>query len=135
MPDRPQKITFGEMRDMGVRGLLIYCADYRCSHSIAISADGWPDDVRLSDIEARLCARPASGLSGGSIFDRADDRRENGSAGPACDQLGNDATNAQIARLRGCHNRGQRKSYDLAEHPATNQTGNNVSDRTQIEIG
>jgi hypothetical protein len=42
MPDRPQKITFGEMRDMGVRGLLIYCADYRCSHSIAISGDAWP---------------------------------------------------------------------------------------------
>jgi len=37
MPDRPTKITFGEMRDMGERGLLIYCADYRCSHSIAIS--------------------------------------------------------------------------------------------------
>jgi hypothetical protein len=37
MPDRPTKTTFGEMRDMGVRGLLIYCADYRCSHSIAIS--------------------------------------------------------------------------------------------------
>jgi hypothetical protein len=36
---RPQKITFGDMRDMGVRGLLIYCADYRCSHSIAISGD------------------------------------------------------------------------------------------------
>ena len=54
MPDRPQKITFGEMRDMGVRGLLIYCADYRCSHSIAISADGWPDDLRLSDIEPRF---------------------------------------------------------------------------------
>jgi hypothetical protein len=28
--DRPQKITFGEMRDMGVRGVLIYCADYKC---------------------------------------------------------------------------------------------------------
>jgi hypothetical protein len=27
--DRPQKITFAEMRDMGVRGVLIYCADYR----------------------------------------------------------------------------------------------------------
>jgi hypothetical protein len=25
MTDRPQKITFAEMRDMGVRGLLIYC--------------------------------------------------------------------------------------------------------------
>ena len=23
---RPQKITFGEMRDSGVRGVLIYCA-------------------------------------------------------------------------------------------------------------
>ena len=50
----PTKISFGDMRDMGVRGLLIYCADYRCSHSIAISADAWPDDVRLSDIEARF---------------------------------------------------------------------------------
>ena len=40
MTDRPQKITFAEMRDMGVRGILVYCADYRCSHSIAISADG-----------------------------------------------------------------------------------------------
>ena len=41
-------------RDMGVRGLLVYCADYQCSHSIAISGDRWPDDVRLSDIEARF---------------------------------------------------------------------------------
>ena len=52
MSDRPQKITFAEMREMGVHGLLVYCADYRCSHSITISGDGWPDDVRLSDIEA-----------------------------------------------------------------------------------
>ena len=36
MTERPQKITFAEMRDMGVRGLLVYCADYCCSHSIAI---------------------------------------------------------------------------------------------------
>ena len=55
--DRPQKITFGEMREMGVRGLLIYCADYRCSHSIAISGDSWPDDARLSDIEERFTCR------------------------------------------------------------------------------
>jgi hypothetical protein len=25
MPDRPTKTTFAEMRDMDVRGLLIYC--------------------------------------------------------------------------------------------------------------
>jgi hypothetical protein len=39
---RPQKITFGEMRDMGVRGVLIYCSDYRCSHSIKIGAQRCP---------------------------------------------------------------------------------------------
>ena len=57
MSDRSQKITFAEMREMGVRGLLIYCADYRCSHSIAISGDAWPDDARLSDIEERFTCR------------------------------------------------------------------------------
>jgi hypothetical protein len=57
MVERPVKITFGEMREMGVRGILIYCTDYRCSHSIAISGDRWADGVRLSDIEAGfICA-------------------------------------------------------------------------------
>lgn len=46
-----QKITFGEMRASGVREALIYCRDHRCSHQIAMSADRWPDHVRLSDIE------------------------------------------------------------------------------------
>jgi hypothetical protein len=31
-----------------------YCADYQCSHSIAVSADQWPDDLRLSDIEPQF---------------------------------------------------------------------------------
>ena len=48
------KITFAEMRDMGVRGVLVFCSDYHCSHSIAISADRWPDDARLSDLEPRF---------------------------------------------------------------------------------
>jgi hypothetical protein len=30
-PARPTKINFGEMRASGVDGLLIYCADYKCS--------------------------------------------------------------------------------------------------------
>jgi hypothetical protein len=46
-----QKITFAEMRDAGVRRLLIYCGDYRCAHHVEISADRWPDHVRLSDLE------------------------------------------------------------------------------------
>ena len=52
--DRPTKISFGEMRDSSVRGILVYCADYRCSHSIALSSDAWPDNVRLSDIEPQF---------------------------------------------------------------------------------
>jgi hypothetical protein len=48
---RPMKIIFGEMRASGARGVLIYYSDYRCSHSTALGADRWPDDVRLSDIE------------------------------------------------------------------------------------
>ena len=33
MPEltRQKKITFGEMRAAGVRGLLVYCSDYECS--------------------------------------------------------------------------------------------------------
>jgi hypothetical protein len=48
------KDHFAEMRDMGVRGILIYCADYHCNHSVAVIADRWPDDIRLSDIEPRF---------------------------------------------------------------------------------
>jgi hypothetical protein len=55
-----------EMRDMGVRGLLIYCSDYHCSHSIAISADRWPDDVRLFDLEPRLVCQ-ACGKRGADV--------------------------------------------------------------------
>jgi hypothetical protein len=52
--DRPQKITLGEMLASDVRGLLIYCSDYHCSHSVEINADPWLDGMRLSDIEGRF---------------------------------------------------------------------------------
>ena len=59
----PQKITFGEMRASGVRDVLIYCRDHRCSHHVETNADGWADDVRLSDIESGFvcsaCGRAA----------------------------------------------------------------------------
>ena len=35
-------------------GILVFCADYRCSHCIRLMADRWPDDARLSDIEPRF---------------------------------------------------------------------------------
>jgi hypothetical protein len=37
--ERPRKITFGEVRESGVRGVLVYWSDFKCSHSIAISGD------------------------------------------------------------------------------------------------
>jgi hypothetical protein len=40
-----KKITFREMRDV-VRGNLIYCADYHCSHALTISGDRWTDNVQ-----------------------------------------------------------------------------------------
>jgi hypothetical protein len=46
MTSHPQKITFGEMREMGARDVLIYCRDHRCIH-VETNADGWGDDVRL----------------------------------------------------------------------------------------
>jgi hypothetical protein len=37
----PQKITFGERRASGVRNVLIYCRDQKCSHYIeAIATAG-----------------------------------------------------------------------------------------------
>ena len=34
-----QKITFG-VRASGVRDVLIYCRDHRCSHHVEVSVDG-----------------------------------------------------------------------------------------------
>jgi hypothetical protein len=32
---RPQRITLADMREQDARGILVCCADYTCSHSIA----------------------------------------------------------------------------------------------------
>lgn len=70
---RPLKITFGKMRGMGLRGILIYC---HCGHNVALSADHWPGDVRLSDLEPRLVCE-ACGSRGGEVrpdFETGDGR-------------------------------------------------------------
>ncbi|MGY8685014.1 hypothetical protein Q2941_45820 [Bradyrhizobium sp. UFLA05-153] len=70
---RPVKITLGEMRATGVRDLLVFCEDYRCSHNLKLEpayVDRWPDDVRLSDLEPKFickaCGRRGAILRGGS---------------------------------------------------------------------
>jgi hypothetical protein len=71
MSARPQKITFGEVRSTGERGLMVYCRDYKCSHMIKIApadADKWPDDLRVSDLEPRFvceaCGKRGAELRG-----------------------------------------------------------------------
>jgi hypothetical protein len=54
----PQKITLGDIRSTGVREVPIYCRHHRCSHHVDISADRWPDRVRLSDIEPGFVCQP-----------------------------------------------------------------------------
>jgi hypothetical protein len=61
-----QKITLAEMRAAGVRGLLMYCNDYHCSHWTTISGDRWPDDVCLSDLEPRFACQ-ACGRRGADV--------------------------------------------------------------------
>nr|WP_245322175.1 hypothetical protein [Bradyrhizobium sp. LTSPM299] len=66
MSTAPLAQAFWPVRSMGVLGVPVYCTDHRCSHSIALTADRWPDDVRLSDIESRfVCA--ACGKRGADV--------------------------------------------------------------------
>ena len=71
--DRPVKITLGEMRATGIRDLLVFRQDYRCSHNVKLEpvyVDQWPDDVRLSDLGPRFickaCGTRGAILRGGS---------------------------------------------------------------------
>ena len=50
----PTKITFGTMRNQGVRRVLVYCRDHKCSHHSVMNADRWEDRLRLSDVEPTL---------------------------------------------------------------------------------
>jgi hypothetical protein len=50
------KITFGEMRGMSLHGVLVYC---HCGHHVAVDADRWPDEMRLSIPSRDLFAKAA----------------------------------------------------------------------------
>ena len=71
MTDHPPKITFAEIRASGVRDVLIYCRDHHCSHHIRISADLWPDHLRLSDIEERFVCQVCGKRGAESLTDHS----------------------------------------------------------------
>ena len=77
---RQQKITLGEMRQSGLRRLLVYCSDHKCSHSVVVDSERWGDDVRLSDLDA---AAPMSGrYSSGYEWERMEVEKIDPRAGP-----------------------------------------------------
>jgi hypothetical protein len=54
---RAQKITVGEMRSSGVTGVVVFCSNHKCGHNVTMSAEQWPDEIRLSDIEQQFICK------------------------------------------------------------------------------
>ena len=44
------------MRASGVRDVLIYCRDHRCSHYVEANADGWAADVSPKFSQTKMVA-------------------------------------------------------------------------------
>jgi hypothetical protein len=98
---RPQKITLGEMREMGVRGLLLYCSDFSCSHSAEISANRWPDHVRLSDLETQFVCQ-ACGIKGADLRPDFNWAKKQPLV-PELTRSGNINLNERVSLHRACH--------------------------------
>lgn len=67
MPD--QKIILGEMRASGVRALLVFCTDHKCSNSIELVPAEWISGrmtCALSDLEPRFTCK-ACGWGGADV--------------------------------------------------------------------
>ena len=76
MMARPQKITFGEMRASGVRDVLIYCRDHRCSHpqhvplrtaEVFLWANERPDPADPSLIQIKCTLKYVRSLQDGAL--------------------------------------------------------------------
>ena len=80
-PRRPRReryrgppTTLGDIREHGVRRLLVYCTrGLYCYHSAIIHADRWPDQTVLLDLNPRLVCTKC-GIIGGQIRPNWGDR-------------------------------------------------------------
>jgi hypothetical protein len=57
----PAEDHLRRVRASGVRGLLIYCSDYKCSHSTMVSGNKWPTKASACDRTSRRWPGRASG--------------------------------------------------------------------------
>jgi len=47
-------MTLGNMRELGVRGLAVYCLNPACRHQTVISADDYADDIEVPSFRLRM---------------------------------------------------------------------------------
>jgi hypothetical protein len=47
-------MTLDNMREMGVRGLAVYCLNHACRHQTVISADDYAGDIEVPSFRLRM---------------------------------------------------------------------------------
>ena len=68
------------------------------------------------------------------VLEDADDRRQQGAAGAAADDIGHHGADTEIARLcRGNDARPDQRD-DLTENPAADEAGDGIAKGTEIEL-
>jgi hypothetical protein len=51
-------LTLGNLRQLGVRGLLVQCLDPQCGHETTIGVDDYPDEIELPSFALRtVCSK------------------------------------------------------------------------------
>jgi hypothetical protein len=54
-------MTLGNMRELGVRGLAVYCLNQACRHQTIISADDYADAIEIPSFRRRLKCTKCAG--------------------------------------------------------------------------
>jgi len=54
-------MTLGNMRQLGVRGLLVSCLNPQCRHEVTVSVDDYADEIEVPSFAARMvCSKCGS---------------------------------------------------------------------------
>ena len=50
-------MTLGNMRQLGVRGLIVACLEPSCRHETAVGVDDYADELEVPSFAARVCSK------------------------------------------------------------------------------